>query len=205
MLSSLIDYLIQIIWDLWYLWIVLGMSLESSIVPLPSEVVLLPAWHLASIWEFNILLLILSSTIWSLIWATFNYFILGRFLWRPFLLKYWKYILIKQKDYDRVEKMFLKNDKLYTFVGRLIPVVRHLISIPAGMFKMRFSIFLLFTALWAALWSSILILLGYFYWEKMIELIHRYTHEISILIVALIIIFVVWFILKRTLLSVKNK
>jgi membrane protein DedA with SNARE-associated domain len=77
--------------------------------------------------------------------ALLNYFILGKWLGRPFLEKYGKYILITPEKYEKTEKIFLQNDKIYTFIGRLIPVVRHLISIPAGIFRMPLTPFVSIT------------------------------------------------------------
>lgn len=99
----------------------------------------------------------------SVVGALANYYILGRLLGKPFLEKYGKYILITSEKYKKSENLFLKNDKVYTFVGRLIPVVRHLISIPAGIFRMPLVPFVTITFLGATLWCGILVGLGYFF------------------------------------------
>ncbi len=90
MLKTILDFLGWI--D--YTSITFLMALESSIFPVPSEAVMIPAWYMASKWNLSIPLVIFFWTLWSVIWAIANYFILGQFLWKPFLLKYWKYILI---------------------------------------------------------------------------------------------------------------
>ncbi len=105
----------------------------------------------------------LVGGIGSVVGALLNYFILGKWLGKTFLTKYGKYILITPEKYQRAEDLFVKNDKIYTFVGRLIPVVRHLISIPAGIFAMKMVPFVSITFAGATLWCGILVALGYFF------------------------------------------
>lgn len=183
--------------ELWYVWIFLLMAMESSIFPVPSEAVMIPAWYLASIWKMNIFLVILAWGFGSLFWAIVNYYILWQLIWKPFLLKYWKYFFINHKKYNEAEELFLKNDKLYTFVWRFIPVVRHFISIPAWVFKMNIKWFIWLTFLWATIWCSILALVGYYFWETMIDIIHKYTKEVSIVVVILVIAYFIYFIRKK--------
>jgi len=124
---------------------------------------MIPAGYLASQGKLSLILVLCSGTLGSMLGATINYYILGRFIGKPFLEKYGKYFLINHAKYLQAESLFLKNDKVYTFLGRLIPVVRHLISIPAGVFRMPFPIFLLLTGLGAALWCSVLLFVGYYF------------------------------------------
>lgn len=123
------------------------MALESSIFPVPSEAVMIPAGYLVATGKLSMVFSILAGTLGSLIGASINYYILGQLIGKPFLEKYGKYFLINHKKYLEAEKLFLTNDKLYTFIGRFIPVIRHLISIPAGMFRMNYPIFLTLTGL----------------------------------------------------------
>lgn len=183
------ETILNFFWWLDYASITFLMALESSIFPVPSEAVMIPAWFLASKWNLSIPLVIFFGALWSVIWAILNYFILWQLLGKPFLLKYWKYILIKDDDYHKTEKLFLQNDKLYTFLWRLIPVVRHLISIPAWIFKMHFWYFVLITALWAALWCSILTYFWYYFWEAIVSTIEKYTKIAWILAVILVWIY----------------
>lgn len=189
-MTQLFNSILAFFWGLDYASITFLMALESSIFPVPSEAVMIPAWYLVNKWTLSLTFVILSWTLWSVLWAIVNYFVLWQFLGKPFLLKYWKYILIKDEDYHRTEKLFLKNDKLYTFLWRLIPVVRHLISIPAWIFQMRFDYFVLITALGAWLWCTILTFLGYYFWEDIVVIIEKYTKTIWI-----VSIFIVWFYL----------
>lgn len=196
-MSWFIDYLVNFFWELNYISVFFLMALESSIFPVPSEAVMIPAWYLASIWKLNIFLVILAWTFWSLFWAICNYFILWKMIWKPFLLKYWKYFLIPEKKYLKAEDLFLKNDKLYTFIWRLLPVIRHLISIPAWIFKMNFFYFCVITTLWAWVWCSILSLFWFYFWEWILEIFHKYTHEISIWVVLVFVVWFLYFVLKK--------
>lgn len=130
-----------------YTSIFLLMALESSIFPIPSEAVMIPAGYLVATGKLTMIGSILAGTLGSLLGATINYFILGQLIGKPFLEKYGKYLLINHEKYLEAEKMFQSNDKLYTFVGRFIPVIRHLISIPAGMFRMNYPVFFILTGL----------------------------------------------------------
>lgn len=106
------------------------MALESSLFPVPSEAVMIPAGYLAATGKISLLGALLAGTLGSMFGASCNY-ILGMYVGKPFLLKYGKYLLINHQKYLEAEKLFLTNDRLYTFLGRLIPVIRHLISLPA--------------------------------------------------------------------------
>lgn len=166
--------------DLWYIWIYVMMVLESSFFPFPSEVAMIPAGFLASIWEMDFAIALLVWTFWALTWATINY-ILGFYLWdklvHKLIKKYWKYVLITTKHYDLTEKYFEKHWSITTFLARFITVIRQLISLPAWVFKMNFAKFFFYTWLWAGLWNLILMTIGYIAWENK-ELIKEYSFEI---------------------------
>lgn len=173
------------------------MAMESSILPVPSELVMIPAGWLVSTGQLDPILAILVWGIGSLVWATANYFILGRWIGKPFLEKYGKYIFISHEKYHRAEWLFLKGDKLYTFLRRLIPVVRHLISIPAGIFRMPIFSFGMLTFLGATLWCAILVGFGYTFGEQIIALVIHYTHIIWYIAVLLISIWIYFRIFKK--------
>lgn len=191
------QHLIDLFWQMNYIAIFILMAMESSIFPVPSEAVMIPAWYLAKTWDLNIYLVILIWWFWALFWAIVNYFILGQLIGKPFLLKYWKYFFINHKKYEKAENLFLKNDRLYTFLGRFIPVVRHLISIPAWIFKMDFKWFCFLTFIWATLWWAILALVWYYFGQWMLDNFHKYTTEVSIFVVLLIIAWFIYFIKSK--------
>lgn len=197
MFQHLFTQILDIFGGLSYGSILFLMALESSIFPVPSELVMIPAGYLAATGKMSVWIVVLAGTVGSLIGATVNYYVLGQWIGRPFLERYGKYLLINHKKYLQAEDLFLKNDRLYTFLGRFIPVVRHLISIPAGMFRMNFPIFLLLTGLGAGLWCAILTLLGYYFGQDVVTLVSQYTHEVSIAVVIGLVVFMVWFIRKK--------
>ncbi|HBB27356.1 TPA: DedA family protein [Candidatus Gracilibacteria bacterium] len=173
------------------------MALESSIFPVPSEAVMIPAGYLARTNGLSFLLLLAAGTLGSMFGATVNYYILGQWIGKPFLEKYGKYFLINHKKYLQAETLFLKNDRLYTFVGRFIPVVRHLISIPAGIFRMNFPVFLLLTGLGAGIWCLILMLSGYYFGQEVVDIFSKYTKEMSIVVILGLVVWMVWFLRKK--------
>lgn len=154
------------------------MALESSCFPFPSEVVVPPAAYLASQGKMNLGLVIFWGTAGSLLGAWFNY-ILGYSLGRPFLIKYGRYLMISEKSLKRSEEFFEKYGGLSTFIGRLVPVVRQYISLPAGVAKMRALPFTLYTLLGAGIWVVVLAFIGYYVGDKR-ELIIRYSNEFGI-------------------------
>jgi len=178
MLADLAQWLVQNILDMGYMGIFLLMMIESSFIPFPSEIVLIPAGYLAQQGEMNIYIIFLAALLGSLAGAFVNYFgalLIGRQL----LLRYGKYIFIPHTALDRMETFFQTHGPISTFTGRLIPGIRQLISLPAGLSKMPLLPFTLYTALGAGIWSAILILLGYLLGANQ-ELIAAYLHQITI-------------------------
>ncbi|MBN1903852.1 MAG: DedA family protein [Deltaproteobacteria bacterium] len=151
-----------------FLMIFLFMTIESSFIPFPSEVVLIPAGFMAYRGELffgdpyiDIAFVFVCGLAGSLAGAYINYY-LAMYLGRPFLYRYGRYFFIKPSVLTRSEEIFLKYGEIATFICRLLPAIRQLISIPAGVAKMPLSRFSLFTALGAGIWSIILIWVGYY-------------------------------------------
>lgn len=179
---NLANNLIQVFGHLGYLGIAFLMAIESSFVPFPSEVVIPPAAYLAFKGELNIWLVILSGVIGSLIGATVNYF-LALFLGRALIYnladkRACKMLMINSKKIQKAEEYFLKHGKMSTLIGRLVPVVRQLISLPAGFARMNFSTFILCTAIGSGIWTGILAALGYFFGANK-TLLTSFYHEIT--------------------------
>jgi len=170
------------------------MALESSLFPVPSELVMIPAGYLAATGQLNPVLCVLAGTAGSVIGASANY-LLGEYVGRAFLLRYGKYLLIDADKYHEAESMFLRNAYLATFIGRLLPVIRHLISLPAGVFGMRWAPFLLITAAGSALWCAVLVAVGYYFGEPALAMAQRYLHEVALAVVVGLVAFVAWFLL----------
>jgi membrane protein DedA with SNARE-associated domain len=162
------------------------MAIESSFIPFPSEIVLVPAGYLASKGDMSISYIMMSAIAGSIIGSFVNYY-LAFTLGRKFLLRYGKYFFISPEVLEKMERYFKKHGHISTFTGRLIPGVRQLISIPAGIAKMNLLEFTSFTLLGAGIWALILTLLGYFIGENQ-ELIKEYLKEITILVIGLLVI-----------------
>jgi len=197
MVEAFVDWLTELYSGLGYVEIVVLMALESSLFPVPSELVMIPAGYLAATGALNPALCVLAGTVGSVIGASANY-LLGEYVGRAFLLRYGKYLLIDAAKYHEAEAMFLRNARLATFIGRLLPVVRHLISLPAGIFGMAWPWFIAITALGAGLWCTVLVVLGYFLGEPAVALAREYTHELAIAVAIGLVAFAAWFVLHKT-------
>ncbi|MGE0354747.1 MAG: DedA family protein [Gemmatimonadales bacterium] len=160
MLGDLIHWLIETVSRLGYPGIVVLMAVESSILPLPSELVMPPAGYLAAKGRMDPYLAILAGTVGSILGALVNYF-LAVYVGEPVLRRFGKYVLISNASLDRTEAYFNRHGEISTFVGRLLPVIRHLISIPAGIARMNLARFVFFTGLGAGIWCSVLVYIGW--------------------------------------------
>jgi len=179
------------------------MTVESSFVPFPSELIIPPAAILASQGEMNIFLVIIFGVIGSLLGAIINY-ILAFYFGRAIVYKIAdhkisKFLLINSKKVARAEKFFLKYGNISTLVGRLVPVVRQLISLPAGFAKMNFKSFIWYTFLGSSIWVTILAILGYAFGANL-ELIIKYYHQVSLIFIILAAVLAFAVIIKN-----KNK
>ena len=186
MIHELAQLLVDLIFDWGYFGIFIMMAIESSFIPFPSEIVLIPAGYLASQGEMSLGMIMVSALGGSMVGALINYF-LAFTLGRAILEKYGKYFFIKQATLVKMDTYFLKHGAISTFTGRLIPGVRQLISIPAGLCKMNIVKFSAYTALGAGIWALILTLLGYFIGENE-ELINTYLKQITIVVMLVLVI-----------------
>ena len=189
-----------------YATITLLMTIESSFIPFPSEVVVPPAAYMAAVnGEMNILLVVLFATLGADLGALINYF-LAKWLGRPIVYKFANsrvghMCLIDEAKVKYAEEYFDKRGALSTFVGRLIPAVRQLISIPAGLAQMKMSTFLLYTTLGAGIWNTVLATIGWYLStvpgieteEQLLERVTEYSHEIGYVIIA-VVVFVIGYL-----------
>ena len=176
MIHEIAQFITDQIFDMGYLGIFLLMLIESSFIPFPSEIVLVPAGYLAAKGDMDISLILFFSLLGSIGGALINYFG-ALYVGRKFLLKFGKYIFISEKTLDKMEDFFQKHGAISTFTGRLIPGIRQLISIPAGLSKMNLKVFIFYTSLGALVWSIVLVTLGYLIGENQ-ELIKEYLSQI---------------------------
>ena len=192
-MHDLINWLLNTLNAMGYPGIFALMAMESSVIPVPSELIMPPAGYLAHQGQMNIWIAILMGTIGSLVGAYANYFT-SRWLGRPLVLKYGKYVWITEEKFAKVESFFLKHGEISTFIGRLLPVIRHLISIPAGIAGMNHLRFSLYTLVGSAMWCTILAWIGYFIGKEQ-ALIMKYSHQavIGVIIFSVVLIAVyVW-------------
>ena len=193
MIHEIAQFITDQIFDMGYLGIFFLMLIESSFIPFPSEIVLVPAGYLASKGDMDISLILFASLMGSIGGALINYFG-ALYVGRKFLLRYGKYVMIKKETLDKMEEFFKKHGAISTFTGRLIPGIRQLISIPAGLSKMNLKVFIFYTSLGALLWSIILVALGYLIGENQ-ELIKEYLSQIvtiTLVCVAIITAFYIY-------------
>ncbi|MBR0234518.1 MAG: DedA family protein [Synergistaceae bacterium] len=195
-LTVFTQWLVDTIGKMGYTGIISLMFLESSFFPFPSEVVMPPAGYLAWKGEMSLTLVILSGIFGSILGALFNYWLAVK-LGRPFLLKYGKYFFISQESIEKADKFFQKHGHISTLVGRLLPVIRQYISLPAGISRMPLKTFTIFTTIGAGVWVVVLTFAGYFLGEHQ-ELLKEYLHVISIscIVLALIIALGYYFVWK---------
>jgi len=190
-LHSIIDWVVRVVGEWGYPGIVIMMFLESSCFPFPSEVVMIPAGYLASPaylsapeyipgHEMNFWVAIFMGILGSWLGALFNYY-LALALGRPLLLKWGKYLFISEKNFEKGERFFQTHGEIGTFTGRLIPVIRQYISLPAGIARMHMGHFLFWTGLGAGIWVTILTIIGYVAGQNR-ELIEKYSHQATILL-----------------------
>ena len=184
MLTDIINFIVETVGSLGYAGIFIMMFLESSFFPFPSEVVMIPAGYLAYKGEMNMYLVILMGILGSLAGALFNYYLAIK-LGRKVLIKYGKYFFVKEETIVKMENFFKAHGHISTFSGRLIPVIRQYISLPAGLARMNLFVFCLYTSLGAGIWVVILAMLGYFLGDNE-GLIKEYLHYIIIILLLLV-------------------
>ncbi|MBI1921398.1 MAG: DedA family protein [Geobacter sp.] len=174
-MHELVSWLVTTIGTLGYPGIFLLMAMESSVIPIPSELVMPPAGYLAQQGEMNAVVAVLCGTFGSLVGAYANY-LAAHYLGRPLIIRYGKYVWITEEKFAKVERYFLTHGEISTFIGRLLPVIRHLISLPAGLSGMNHFRFSLYTLLGAGIWCSVLTGIGYIIGQNQ-ELIMKYSHQ----------------------------
>lgn len=198
-----VTWLTDTIFALGYPGIVALMALESSFFPFPSEVVLPPAGYLAAQGRMNAWLAAAAGITGSVLGAVFNYAVAVR-LGRPLLHRYGKYLFVKEAALDRAEAFFRRHGEISTFVGRLVPVIRQYISLPAGLARMRLDLFAAYTALGAGIWCGILTWVGWYLGTKSAALgalpredVHRYVTRALVLLVPFVAILLAGYVIRH--------
>jgi len=191
--QSLFDWYMA---NLNYFTIAVLMAIESTFLPLPSEVVIPFAAYKAGQGDLNVFIVIFSGTVGALCGSLINYY-LAKYLGRPLVYKFaesrlGRLFLLSKEKIEHAENYFVRNGRTSTFIGRLVPGVRHLISIPAGLAQMNLRDFMLFTFVGAGIWNVILAVVGYYLYEVREQIFPYIGH----ILLALGLVFVIWLIVK---------
>lgn len=195
MIQSIIDWLVNVISVLGYPGVFISVFLESFIAPIPSEIILPFSGFVASLGSMNIYLVIIVATLAAYLGSLPFYFI-GRWGEKPvltFLEKYGKYLFIKKSDVDKGFEVFNKYGNGVVFVGRVIPIIRTLISFPAGVAKMNFVKFTIYTLFGSLIWNIILTYTGFIlgdHWERIGAIVGQYEKVIIVVCILLFILYV---------------
>jgi len=198
-ISSITNALLNIIGQLGYLGIFFEMVIESSFFPFPSEIILIPAGALAAQGQMSFTLILFFGILGSLAGALINYFLalfLGRTTIDFLIKKYVNFLFLKKSNLRKSDLYFQEKGEMTTFVGRLIPVIRQLISLPAGFSRMNLAKFSFYTCLGAGIWSLVLISLGYFLGNNS-ELLQQNLKIITLIITILGIAFLIYYIYNK--------
>jgi len=201
MVNRLIEWLLSTLLTLGYPGIVVLMAIESSILPLPSELVMPPAGYWIAKGKMNLWLVLLCGTLGSVIGALANYWV-AQLLGRAFVRRFGRYVLLSERSLERAERFFAAHGEISTLVGRLLPVIRHLISIPAGIARMPLGRFATFTAVGAFAWCVVLTGIGYFLGRNENVLrnaeVQRYVSRVLVILIPLIVVGLgVYIVLQR--------
>lgn len=202
MLESFIQWLLDRFRDIGYPGIIVLMAVESSIIPLPSELVMPPAGYLAAKGEMSLPLVIVCGVFGSVLGALANYGV-AAWLGRAFVHRMGRYVLVSERSLERSERFFAAHGEISTFVARMLPVIRHLISLPAGLARMRLPRFVSFTALGSGIWCTVLTLIGWTIGRKEdvlmgalnVEVRREAEHAMTIIVPTLVVLtiaYVVW-------------
>jgi membrane protein DedA with SNARE-associated domain len=191
MVEQLIEWLLHALLRLGYPGIIGLMAIESSILPLPSELVMPPAGYWVAKGRMNLWLVLGSGTLGSVVGALVNYWV-AMVLGRAFVRRFGRYVLMTEHSLERSERFFADHGEISTLVGRLLPVVRHLISIPAGISRMPRGKFVAYTAAGAFAWCAVLTGIGYFLGqhENVLrnEEVQRYVRHAVAIVVPIVVV-----------------
>jgi len=189
-------FITTLISSLGYVGVAIAMAIESACIPLPSEIIMPFSGYLVSTGHFNFWIVILSAGIGGLIGASLAYalgYYGGETVVRRIIKKYGKYVLVHEYELDEAEQWFRKYGQLFTFVSRLLPVIRTFISLPAGISKMHYPIFAFYAFLGTIIWSLMLTYVGLILgdnWDTLGPWFHKFDLIIVIFVVLSLIIYV---------------
>ncbi len=199
MLEQFAIWVKDIVASMGYPGVFLLITLESTLVPIPSELVMPFAGYMAAKGVFSLPLILIINSVAALLGSGICYYI-GAKGGKPFLERYGKFFLLRQHDLEKTERVFAKHGKWVILIGRFLPVVRHIISIPAGIARMPLKTFFLQTFIGSTIWGGFLILLGYYLgenWEAVANKFKRIDLVIGVCIVLALVALGIRFIVRR--------
>jgi membrane protein DedA with SNARE-associated domain len=199
MLQQFAAWVQSVIIDLGYPGLFVLIVLESTLVPIPSELVMPFAGYLAQRGDFSLAAVLIINSTAAMLGSGICYW-LGKTLGKPFLVKYGKFFLLRQKDIEKTERFFASHGKATILIGRFLPVVRHVISIPAGIARMPLIPFFTQTFIGATIWGSVLIMLGYLLGEKSKTVAEQLKHIdliVGVVILVVLLALAIRFVIRR--------
>lgn len=192
------EFFLQVVWfveSLGYFGIFIMTFIESTFIPIPSEITLIPAGYLVQKGQMSGLVVLLVSIAGTLGGALANYYI-AYFFGRLLFVDKGKYFFLNPSKLKKIEQFFAEHGAISVFTGRFLPGVKHFISFPAGLAKMNLKLFALYTALGGAIWCTILITLGYIIGENE-HLIKKYLKQLNLIFIILVSVLVIYYIWKK--------
>jgi membrane protein DedA with SNARE-associated domain len=195
LISSIITFLVEFISEVGYLGVFIGMFLESTLVPLPSELVMIPVGLAAASGTMNIYIALFAGVLGNVAGAIFSYY-LAASIGRTILFRIGKYFFVKAETIIKIEKFFKNHGHISIFIGRLLPGFRHFISLPAGVAKMDIRLFIIYTSLGSSIWNAILIMLGFFIGTNQ-RLIEENLSEIALVLFGSCILIVIGYMFLK--------
>jgi len=195
MIHDIAQTIVEYIGHMGYWGIFFLMFLESTFFPFPSEIIMIPAGYLAYKGEMNLYIIILVGILGSVAGALLNYY-LAMIFGRKFILKYGKYFFIKEETLNKLDSFFAKHGEISTFTGRLIPGIRQLISLPAGLARMHIAKFSFYTALGAGIWVIVLVAVGYLVGSNE-ALISEYLKSATLIALVSVVLITIFYVVRN--------
>ena len=200
MLERFLTWLVDTIGALGYPGIAVLMAIESSVVPLPSEAVMPPAGYLVAMGRMNAALALGACILGGLAGSYANYWIASR-VGRWFFVRYGRWVLVSERSLERAERFFQRHGPIAVFTSRLFPVLRHLVSIPAGIARMPLGRFFLYTGAGAGLWGAILLGIGWVIGKEGQHLTHEkvalYSHRAVVILIPAVAVLIAAYVIRH--------
>ncbi len=200
MLEHFLTWLVDTIGALGYPGIAVLMAIESSVVPLPSEAVMPPAGYLVAVGRMNAAYAMAACILGGLAGSYANYWVASR-VGRWFFVRYGRWVLVSERSLERSERFFQRHGPIAVFISRLFPVLRHLVSIPAGIARMPVGLFFLYTGAGAGLWGGILLMIGWLIGKEGQNLTHEkvalYSHRAVVILIPAVAVLITAYVIRH--------